>query len=121
MKREDDQELWDLLGKAGQPPVSPFFARNVLREIRQQPAWRDRLTPWLLLRRLVPASAVAAVVIAVGLWLQNSAGPASPSVEDLPDAIAQLDPVDFEVVADLDDLLALEEDNLWTDGDVSAL
>ena len=119
MKREDDQELWDLLGKAGQRPVSPFFARNVLREIRQQPAWRDRL--WLSLRRLVPASAVAALVIAVGLWLRNPGGPASPSAEDLPDAIAQLDPVDFEVVADLDDLLALEEDNLWTDGDVSAL
>ncbi len=39
----------------------------------------------------------------------------------MPEAIAQLDPIDFEVVADLDNLLALEEESLWTDGDVSTL
>jgi len=35
MQREDDQQLWDLLGRTAEPKLSPFFARNVLREIRQ--------------------------------------------------------------------------------------
>ena len=42
------------------------------------------------------------------------------SSESLPDTLAQLDAVDYEVVADLDDLLALEEDSLW-DADSSTL
>lgn len=121
MKREDDQELWDLLGKAGEPPApSPFFARNVLREIRRQPAWRERLAPWLSWRRLIPATAVAAAVAAATLSLQNP-GSVAPEAEPLPEAVAQLDEIDFEVVADLDNLLAMEEDSLWTDGDVSTL
>ena len=121
MKREDDQELWDLLGKASPPPdVSPFFARDVLREIRLRPTWRDRLGPWLTPRRLIPTAAVAAVVIAGGLSLQRVSVPAG-APDDLPEVVAQLDPADFEVVADLDNLLALEEDSLWTDNDVSAL
>ena len=36
MRREDDQELWDLLGKSATPEVSPFFARNVVRQVREQ-------------------------------------------------------------------------------------
>ena len=121
MKREDDQELWDLLGKASPPPtVSPFFARDVLREIRLRLTWRDRLGPWLTPRRLIPTATVAAVVIAGGLSLQRV--PVSAvAPDDLPEVVAQLDPADFEVVADLDNLLAWEEDNLWTDNDVSAL
>lgn len=122
MKREDDQELWDLLGKAaGSPaPTSPFFARNVMREIRRRPAWRDRLEPWLTLRRLIPTAAVAATMLAASLGLYRASAPATIS-DDVPEAVAQLDPVDFEVVADLDDLLALREDSLWTDNDVSTL
>ena len=121
MKREDDEELWDLLGKANPPPaVSPFFARDVLREIRLRPTWRDRLRPWLTPRRLIPTAAVAAVIIAGGLSLQRVPVPAV-APDDLPEVVAQLDPVDFEVVADLDNLLALEEDNLWTDDEVSTL
>ncbi len=119
MKRVDDQELWDLLGKADVPPmVSPFFARNVLRAIRQT-SWRDRVAPWLSPRRLIPAGAVAAALLAASVTWQKPVVP--PTVEDWPAAIAQLDELDFEVVADLDHLLALEEESLWTDADVSTL
>ncbi len=124
MKHEDEDELWDLLGKADQPaPVSPFFARNVLREIRQRPTWRDRLSPWFSLRRLLPVSVTAvAALAAVGLALyQPVQRPVTAEDEPPPDAVAQLDPIDFAVVADLDDLLALEEDSLWSDPDVSTL
>lgn len=120
MKREDDQELWDLLGKAGQPPLSPFFARNVLRELRQQRGWRERLMPQFGPRRLIPAAAMALAILAAAISLQKPVPPSAAS-DNLPDAIAQLDPIDYEVVADLDDLLALEEDNLWADADTSTL
>ena len=35
MKREEDEKLWDLLGRSAEPKVSPFFARNILRKIRE--------------------------------------------------------------------------------------
>jgi len=119
MKREDDQELWDLLGKTGQPTLSPFFARNVLREIRQERTWRSRLPRWFGPRQLIPATAVAVAIFATAISFQKPAA-TSPS-ENLPEGVAQLDAVDYEIVADLDDLLALEEDNLWADTDSSTL
>ena len=120
MKREDDQELWDLLGRAGRPTLSPFFARNVLREVRQQRTWRENLGRWFGARRLIPAAAVAVAIIAAAITVQRPGGTGMSS-EQLPETIAQLDPIDYEVVADLDDLLALEEDSLWTDSDISTL
>ncbi len=111
MKREDDQELWDLLGKAGEPTLSPFFARNVVRQIRQEPTWRENMARWLRPRRLIPAAAVALAIIATTLSIRVP----NASDESVPEPVAKLDPQDFEVVADLDDLIAMEEDGLWDD------
>ena len=111
MKREDDQELWDLLGKAGEPTLSPFFARNVVRQVRQEPDWRESVSRWLSPRRLIPAAAVAVAIVAT-TW---SVRVPSASDETLPEPVAKLDPQDFEIVADLDDLIAMEEDGLWDD------
>jgi hypothetical protein len=36
-----------------------------------------------------------------------------PSPEREPDVVAKIDPQDFEVVADLDELLAWDEESLW--------
>jgi hypothetical protein len=36
-----------------------------------------------------------------------------PSLEREPDVVAKIDPQDFEVVADLDELLAWDEESLW--------
>ncbi len=63
MERQDDKELWDILGRLPEPAVSPFFARNVLRKIRQEATGFDRARNWFSLRRLVAASAVAILVI----------------------------------------------------------
>ena len=35
------------------------------------------------------------------------------SSESEPDVVAKIDPQDYEVVADLDDLLAVDEGSLW--------
>src|SRR6266513_646669 len=113
MQPEDDQQLWDLLGRTAEPKLSPFFARNVLRAIR--PASRfGRAQDWFSLRRLVAASAVAVVVIGMAIathaprWSQEA-----PERE--PDVVAKIDAKDFDVVADLDELLAWDEDNLWNE------
>ena len=104
MKREDDEKLWDLLGQAAEPKISPFFARNVLREVRQPAGWAN-LRAWFTVRRFVPAASVVATLIAVFLWMQPSLGPmADPEFTNMS---AQ----DYEVMADLDDLLASEDSN----------
>jgi len=120
MKREDDPELWDLLGKADEPALSPFFARNVLRQIRQESSWRASFLRWLRPRRLIPAAGVA---LALFVTVMSSQLPKhdSASPDDPPDTVASLDPQDYEVVADLDDLLASEDDNVWGENESLSL
>src|SRR6266481_5592250 len=103
MEPEDDKELWDVLSRLPEPTLSPFFARNVLRKIRQKPAPFERVRNWLSVRKLVGASAVAAIAVALVL-VTHYPGPRSASSSDL-DVVAKVDPQDYEVVADLDELI----------------
>lgn len=117
MNRDDDNELWDLLGKSRPQPLSPFFARNVVREIRQTPTWRDIASRWLSPSRAIPAMAVA-VAICATVWIaipQDQPASVSSADEDVPEVVARLDVEDYEIVADLDDLLASQEDDSWDD------
>jgi len=111
MEPEDDKELWDVLGRLPEPTLSPFFARNVLRKVRQGRARFDRVRSWFSVRKLVGASAVAAVAVALAL-VTHYPGPRSASSNDL-DVVAKVDPQDYEVVADLDELIAWDENNVW--------
>jgi len=113
MKREDDQQLWDLLGQARPTEVSPFFARNLVRTIRQHPRRAEWLRGWLSPRKLIPATALAVAVIAAILTIHR---PTLVNPTDgVPDVIAAIDPQDYDVVADLDELMAADENNLWDD------
>jgi hypothetical protein len=112
MKRENDQQLWDLLGKSPRCQASPYFARNVLRQVRQRPPSSQRVESWLNWRKLVPVSGLAVVTVAMFLAYTSSFHQ-KPVADD--DAIARIDPQDYEVVADLDELLASDETNLWDD------
>ena len=111
MKREDDQDLWDLLGRTAEPKLSPFFARNVLRQVRQETGGLEWARKWFSLRRLIPASALAIVVMGVAVATHHPVPQKSPASE--PDVVAKVDPQDYEVVADLDELLAVDENSLW--------
>jgi hypothetical protein len=112
MKREDDQQLWDLLGQTTQRQLSPFFARNVVRKIREQPPDRfERLRSWLTPRKLVPVTGLVVAVIAVVLATHQPA--TRNQADSAPDVIAAIDPQDYDVVADLDELLATDENSLW--------
>jgi hypothetical protein len=114
MQPEDDQQLWDLLGRTAEPRLSPFFARNVVREIRPEASRFGRAQNWFSLRRLVAASAVAVVVIGMAI-ATHAPGWSKKSPERAPDVVAKIDPQDFDVVADLDELLVSDEDSLWTE------
>lgn len=113
MKREEDEQLWDLLGRAPETKVSPFFARNLLRRIRQEQS-RPRRS-WLSWRRLVPASAVALALAAAFVFLHNPASQQALPEPQVDPVIAQIDVQDYEVVADLDNLLASDENSPWDD------
>ena len=105
MKREEDPQLWDLLGRSKGAAPSPFFARNVVRVVRAELPERQGLTGWLNFRRLIPAfSAAAAVAIAVFTFqvLHHQVSPRRGSI-----TVEVQDP---EVAADLD-LLASNDDD----------
>ena len=115
MKREDDQQLWDLLGRTAEPKLSPFFARNVTRAIRQPSASRlSWLRTWLGPRTLIPAAGLAVAMVAGLMATHYSSHQIKPG-DAIPDVLAKIDPQDYDVVADLDELLAPDENNLWDD------
>jgi hypothetical protein len=113
MEPQDDKELWDVLGRLPEPTLSPFFARNVLRKIRQEPTRFKRVRSWFSAKRLIGASAVAAVIVAFAL-VTHYPGPRTTSSSDL-DVVAKIDPQDYDVVADLDELIAWDENSVWED------
>jgi hypothetical protein len=116
MKREDDQPLWDLLGRSARPDVSPFFSRNVLRRVRQEPRWLITARNWFGWRRLVPVAGASIVLLGAVVMIQHPSEHEAIAINEQPDPlVAKIDVQDYEVVADLDNLLASDENNLWDD------
>ncbi|MEY2527164.1 MAG: hypothetical protein QOE73_1935 [Verrucomicrobiota bacterium] len=112
MRREDDEQLWDFLGHNPEPKVSPFFARNVLRRVRQEQSERPR--SWFSLRRLVPATGVALAVLGTVIFVRyQTPKQQSPPESPVDPVITSIDVQDYEVVADLDNLLASDETSPW--------
>jgi hypothetical protein len=112
MKREEDEKLWDLLGRGSEPVASPFFARNVVRKIREARGESAPRGAWYL-RWLVPAAGVAVVVIA-GLALPTHIIKLH-HLDSRPAAVALGDSQDSDLVADLDDLMASDESSALDD------
>jgi hypothetical protein len=112
MDREDDKELWDVLGRVPEPTLSPFFSRNVVRSVRQEATRFDRMRSWFSLRRLAAASAVVIVVIGVAIATHHPVSQTKAAYD--PDVVvAKIDPQDYDVVADLDELIAWDENSVW--------
>jgi hypothetical protein len=109
MKREDDQELWDLLGQRAEPRISPFFARNVLREIRKPGGWTT-LRGWLNPRRLIPVAGMAVALLAVAFLRMHTS--VAPLTAPPTDALANVEAQDYELIVDFDDLLAADDNSL---------
>src|SRR5215471_19012281 len=113
MEPQDDKKLWDVLGRLPEPTLSPFFARDVLREIRQKPGYSERVRNWFSVRKIVAVSAATAAVAALAL-VTHYPGPRTTSSTDS-DIVAKVDPQDYDVVADLDELIAWDENSVWDD------
>ena len=105
----EDTALWDLLGKAEPPPVSPFFSRNVVREVRQHHTGFARFFSrrW----RFIPATAALGLLFCISLnQVMEHPRTATADVKS-----ASADKVDYEVISNLDDLLASQENSVWLD------
>jgi hypothetical protein len=113
MDREDDKELWDALGRVPKPTLSPFFARNVVREVRREAARFEWARNWFSLRRLAAACAVVIVVIGMAIATHHPVSLGTAANDS--DVVAKIDPQDYDVVADLDELIAWDENTLWED------
>jgi hypothetical protein len=106
MNRDEDPQLWDLLGRSKGPTPSPFFARDVVRTVRGQSGKREGLIAWFNLRRLVPALSAAAVVAITAFTFQVLHHQRQSSQSDFASAEFQ----DAQLVADLD-LLVNDDDS----------
>ena len=112
MHRDDDEKLWDLLGNAVEPKLSPFFSRNVVREIRQSTGSKARRR-WFGLGGLIPATGVA-VALALMVFLRSPT-PVPSTPDSQSDTMSVVSAQDYEVIADLDDLLASDDNPSWDD------
>ena len=112
MNRDEQDDLWQLLGKAKEPQISPFFSRNVLRALREQrqewPGVIGRLRrQWRTL-----AFAGCGLLLAIGALVWQAA-PRPDQLTLLAQQVS-LSP-DYDVITHLDELLETEENAVWLD------
>ncbi len=109
---DEHDKLWEVLGRARKPVISPFFAANVLREIRQS-GNAPAILEWLRERWRLSAAAVTALLVlgfAANHWREESRDAAHDSL------LAQVatNP-DYDLINHLDELVAYQETSLWLD------
>jgi hypothetical protein len=110
MKDNERDNLWELLGNARKPDVSPFFTGNVLRKIRQtrqQPAF----LAWLASYWRVATLSTAAAALALTLFIQQVPSNRSGSASQLAESS------DYDVINNLDQLIASQDTSVWIEND----
>ena len=119
MFHEEQDELWNLLGKAGQPKPSAFFAANVMRAVRADAEPKPGFLAWLRAKWILPVAAGACAAVLAFLALRPAATivPAADPLEGIALAAAAT----LEIVPSLDTLLASEDNSIWLAGDPSSL
>ncbi len=119
MNHEEQDELWDLLGKARQPKPSAFFAANVLRTVRADAEPKPGFLAWLRAKWIVPAAAGTCAAVLAILALRPAA--TTPPAADPLEGIALAAAATPETMPSLDTLLASEDNSIWLAGDPSSL
>ena len=126
MNADDNDKLWELLGKTRQPAVSPFFARNVLRAVRQEQEARPAFylarsvifRSATVLRRRAWQLAIGGTFAIAALITVTPAGFIRHHHSSRLEAGVARQIVgnpDYEVIQHLDELVADEESSLWLD------
>ena len=130
MNHDEQDNLWELLGKARERKASPFFANKVMHAIRREET-QETVTFWMWLRRrwIVPVAAGACAVVTALSLLQNPASP-PPNTSIVSSAKQPNDPL-AEMVTVLSEseeydtalsvLLANEDNSVWLAADPSSI
>lgn len=110
MKDPEHDDLWALLGRAKTQEPSQFFTAKVMAAVRQvnerrSMFWRN----WL--RYGLPGALAGALAVFVTLVTI----PHGRNADTRPIIVAQTEPSDVAVIADLDYNLASEESSVWLD------
>jgi anti-sigma-K factor RskA len=109
-------DLWDLLGKAKQAHVSPFFSRDVLRKIRLQQEQQRSPLRWLARQwRIAALSAACATLMVVAFNHRTGNAPDAAPVSAVELVQQTDDKSDYETIAHLDELVAYENNSIWLD------
>ena len=123
MKDDEHDKLWEFLGKAREPKVSAFFAANVIRKVREEmerPKGLAALAQWLRRKWFIPVTATACAIAALSFLPEKAVIPSvGPSLDDMALAVAQAS--ELNLIADLDTLVAAEDNALWLEADPSSL
>ena len=103
MNRDEDPQLWDLLGQSKAPKPSPFFSRDVVRVVRSRHSGKGQgLSDWFSFRRLVPTLSATAAVVAITAFTLQLLHHQDRSPQP---GFASAEIQDTELVADLDVLV----------------
>jgi len=121
MKNEEHDDLWELLGRARPVKASPMFSRNVLRAVRQlEPESERGFLEWLRAGwNWLIVSGAAAAVLFLSLNLRTTAPTAAgPQVATIDNSVVEEVVLsrDLAVIANLDMLVAMDDNDLWLEG-----
>jgi hypothetical protein len=121
MQPDDHDDLWRLLEGYRQPKVSPFFARNVLREVRT--LQQERRSPvFAFLCRWQPLAATACLALLIssgGLALKERRRQAREQQQLLSMAERVYASPDYTVINNLDELIDSEKNSAWLTADLN--
>lgn len=116
MNDHERDDLWDLLGRVRPAKASSFFARNVLRAIREEKSIPSGIVDWLMSRWALIGSVAAVLAFAGIVASKPEEKPTQVSeVAVSVDSLAQhvTESPDYAVIGNLDELLAAQESSAW--------
>jgi hypothetical protein len=116
MNTEEQDDLWELLGRSKAPAPSPFFSRNVLRAIREEAQEKPGFFLWLRRHWQVTAISTCAVTLAAGFALLQQPSRQPDSVLLLAQQVS-VSP-DYQVISNLDELLDSERNSIWLEASI---
>jgi len=117
MKTDEQDDLWELLGRSKAPAPSPFFSRNVLRAIREEGQEKPGFFLWLRMHWQAATVSACAALVAVTFGLLQTV----PHQPDPVLMLAQQVSVspDYQVISNLDELLDSERNSIWLEASVN--